>query len=252
MKKMRNADDYIKHLYIHMNELNQFVIVSGLNFQEFVSSVGQLENLLLLKPTVNTAESSFNMHTRMAFIEKKDLLKFSKQIQDRKEDLCWIDFEKEKRINLLTPQEQAELLYIGHKKEAIRSPFYHQLQNRFVYLETKDEKMTKLYVRKLTDTYELVVNVFNNLIQMKEKAVAFWRRKPNTAKVQFPVQICDQFKEELKDGALLSIYRIEKPKVTYVLEVRNLSEINFPDEIWDDLNSLLKNEADVIVKTTAK
>ena len=43
-----------------------------------------------------------------------------------------------------------------------------------------------------------------------------------------------------KDGALLSLYRIEKPKVAYGIEVRNLSEYSFPDEVWDDLNTILK------------
>lgn len=55
---------------------------------------------------------------------------------DSKKDLCWIDFCDERKLNLLTPQEQAELLYIGHKKEPIRSPFYHQLQNKYVYLSS--------------------------------------------------------------------------------------------------------------------
>lgn len=252
VKKMRNADDYIKHLYVHMNELNQFVIFSGLSFQEFVSSVDQLEHLLLLKPLSTNSEGSFNMHTRLAFIEKHDLLKFSKQVQDKKDDLCWIDFSDDKRINLLTPQEQAELLYIGHKKEPIRSPFYHELQNRFVYLEQKDEKLTKVYARNLVDIYEIVINVFNNLIQMKERAASFWRRRPISLNLQFPQEAYKNFREELQDGALLSIYRVEKPKVDYVLEIRNVSEINFPDEIWDDLNSLLKKKADTILKTNTK
>lgn len=251
-KKMRNADDYMKHIYVHMNEINQFAIFSGLNFQEFVSSVGQLDNLLLLKPTFSNGEGSFNMHTRLAFIENQNLMKFAKQIHDKKEDLCWIDFSEEKKINLLTPQEQAELLYVGHKKEPIRTPFYHQLQNRYVYLESKDQKITKIYVRELVDVYELVINIFNNLIQMKERAASFWRRRPASLNLQFSKDTYTHFHEELQDGALVSIYRIEKPQVAYVLEIRNVSDISFPDEIWDDLNSILKREPDTVFQTNTK
>lgn len=251
-KKMRNADDYMKHIYVHMNEINQFAVFSGLSFQEFVSSVGQLDHLLLVKPTSSNEECSFNMHTRLAFVEKQDLLKYAKQIQDKKDDLCWIDFSDEKKLNLLTPQEQAELLYVGHKKEPLRTPFYHQLQNRYVYLESKDQKLTKIYVRELTDVYELVINVFNNLIQMKERAVSFWRRRPASLNLQFSKDTYKHFYEELQDGALISIYRIEKPQVAYVLEIRNVSEVSFPDEIWDDLNSILKKEADTVFQTNTK
>lgn len=42
-KKMRAADDFLHHLYVHMNEINQFVIFSGLTFQEFVSSVSHFK-----------------------------------------------------------------------------------------------------------------------------------------------------------------------------------------------------------------
>lgn len=252
-KKMRNADDYIKHLYVHTNELNQFVIFSGLNSREFISSVGQLDNLLLLKHhQSNDEEGSFNMHTRLAFIEQKEILKFAKMASDQKRDLCWMDFKSEKKLNLLTPQEQAELLYIGHKKEPIRSPFYHQLQNRFVYLETKDEKLVKVYVRDVEEIFQIIVNVFNNLISVKERAASFWRRRPMSIAPTFNEDDCNHFREELNDGALISVYRIEKPKVAYVLEVRNVSEYSFVDEIWDDLNNILKYGADKTLQSTTK
>jgi len=134
-KKMRAADDFLHHLYVHVNELNQFVVLSGLKFHEFASSVGSLQNILLLKNEFE--DGSFNMHTRLGFVDEKSMPYFAKKISDSKQDLCWIDFSDEKKLNLLTPQEQAELLYIGHKKEPLRSPFYHQLQNKYVYLENK-------------------------------------------------------------------------------------------------------------------
>lgn len=245
-KKMRDADDFIHHLYVHMNELNQFVIFSGLTFREFVSSVGPLQNILLLKNEYE--DGSFNMHTRLEFVEDKGITKFVKKAMDSKKDLCWIDFSDERKLNLLTPQEQAELLYIGHKKEPIRSPFYHQLQNKYVYLSSEEEKISKIYFRDLEDILKLVTRVFNGVIQEKERPATFWRRKVSNLIPFFTDEMMGNFREEIKDGVLFSMYKIEKPKIAYVLELRSISDDYFPDEIWDDLNIILKQKPDKILE----
>ncbi|MGX9136246.1 hypothetical protein ACWV26_18220 [Rummeliibacillus sp. JY-2-4R] len=245
-KKMRAADDFIHHLYVHMNELNQFVIFSGLTFREFVSAVGPLQNILLLKNEYE--DGSFNMHTRLEFVEEKSVPKFVKKAMDSKKDLCWIDFSDERKLNLLTPQEQAELLYIGHKKEPVRSPFYHQLQNKYVYLSSEEEKTSKIYFRDLTDVNKLVTQVFNNVIQEKERLTTFWRRRVSNSTPQFMEEMMKNFREDVKDGVLFSLYKIEKPRLAYVIELRNISDEYFPDEIWDDLNSILKKKPEEILE----
>ncbi|WP_312754959.1 MULTISPECIES: hypothetical protein [Rummeliibacillus] len=246
-KKMRTADDFLHHLYVHMNELNQFVIFSGLTFREFVSSVGPLQNILLLKNEYE--DGSFNMHTQLEFVEAKGIPKFVKRVMDSKGDLCWIDFSDERKLNLLTPQEQAELLYIGHKKEPIRSPFYHQLQNKYVYLSSEEGRFSKIYFRDLEDVAKLVAQLFNNIIQEKERATTFWRRKASSFTPMFTKEMMRNFREDAKDGVLFSMYKIEKPKIAYVMELRSISDDDFPDEIWDDLNSILKKKPDKILET---
>ncbi len=244
-KKMRAADDYLHHLYVHKNEINQFAMLSGLTFREFVSAVGPLQNILLLKNEYD--DGSFNMHTRLEFVEEKSIPKFVKKAMDSKKDLCWIDFSDERKLNLLTPQEQAELLYIGHKKEAIRSPFYHQLQNKYVYLSSQDAKTSKIYFRDMSDLRKLVTQVFNNIIQEKERT-NFWRRKTGNMIPIIREELMGNFREDVEDGVLFSLYKIEKPKLSYVLELRSLSEEYFPDEIWDDLNNLLKRTPDKVLE----
>jgi hypothetical protein len=158
---------------------------------------------------------------------------------DAPTDLRWIDFAEERKLNILTPQEQAELLYIGHKKEPIRSPFYYQLQNRFVYLANEEENMTKIYFRELEDSESLVVNVFNRLVQEKEKGSAFWRRKQKEVLPSLSVERFKALRPLLKEGVLLSLYKLEKPKALYDVEIRLLPETVFPDEIWGELSSIL-------------
>ena len=108
VKKMKNADDFIHHLYVHMNDVDQFVIYSGLSFKQFFSSAEPMRNILLLKHQYE--DGSFNMHTHLDFIGTDDLNGFLKKLPDMKGDLCWVDFASEKNVNQLSPEEQSELL----------------------------------------------------------------------------------------------------------------------------------------------
>lgn len=243
-KKMKSADDFMYHIYVHMNEMGQFVIFSGLTFQKFVSAVGPLQHLLLLKHDYE--DGSFNMHTQLDFVMSEDVPHFAKKIADSKKELCWIDFIDERRVNQLTATEQAELLYLSHKREPIHSPFSQKLQNRFVYFSSHTERMTKIYFRQLSDADLLVSNVFNTSIREKEGTSSFWRRKSKAAIPHVSAELLQSYRFFAKEGALLSLFKSDKTK-EYGIEIRNLAEYSFTDEVWDDLDTILKNVCDEII-----
>ncbi|MFJ7953316.1 hypothetical protein ACIQZG_17565 [Lysinibacillus sp. NPDC096418] len=243
-KKLKSAEDFMYHIYIHMNDVDKFVIFSGLKLTQFVASVQPLHHLLLLKHSYE--DGAFNMHTHLGYVPDEEVAHFVKKSAESKE-LCWVDFMDERKLNQLTPMEQAELLYISHKKEPVTSPFFNKLQNRFVYYSSDIEKMTKIYFRHLNDSELLVANVFNSLIQEKERSISFWRRKVKSTIPSLTPEFLRAYRSFAKEGALLSLYRIEKPKSTYGIEIRNLSDYSFPDEVWDDLNTILKNEHDELI-----
>ena len=247
-KKQRTAEDYIKHLYIHMNDVGHFVIFSGLSLKQFVNAVDPIQNLLLLKHDYE--DGLFNMHTQFDFIPGEDLKKFVKEMVDTKNDLCFVDFLKEKDLNNLTPLEQAELLYIGHKKEPIHSPFFSKLSNRYVYYASLNDKMTKIYFRFLNDYEVLVSNVLNSLIKEKEGNGSFWRRKSKEAIPTLDPIVLKAYRPFVKEGALLSLYKMEKPNNCYGIEIRTLSDYDYADEVWDDLNIILKQSYDELIKIT--
>lgn len=246
VKKERDIEDFLHHIYIHMNEADQFVMFSGLTMQQFVRSLGPLQHLLLLKHKYE--DSSFNIHTQLEFVPDEEVLAFTKEFMDNPTDLRWIDFKDEHNLNMLTSQEQAELLYIGHKKEPIRSPFYYQLQNRFVYLSNEEESMTKIYFRELNDSLRLVVNILNQVVLTKERGASFWRRKQKVGYPELTMEQIFSHKPLLKEGVLLSLYKREKSKVSYDLELRLLPESVYPDEIWDELTSLMKQSPDETIR----
>ena len=243
-KKMKSADDFMYHIYIHMNEIDRFVIFSGLTLPKFVSAVGPLQNLLLLKH--NYEDGLFNMHTQLDFITSDGISQFVKKVGDTPKELCWVDFVDEKNVNQLTPMEQAELLYFSHKREPLRSPFSNKLQNNYVYFSSGVEKVTKIYFRNLHDFDILVSKVFNTYIHEKERASGFWRRKSKAAIPTVTAELVYMYRAFAKEGALFSLFKSEKTK-EYAIEIRLLVDYSFVDEVWDDLSKILKIPCDETV-----
>jgi len=246
-KRLRAADDFIYHIYIHMNDVDQFVIFSGLKLQQFVSSVDPLRNLLLLKNTYD--EGMFNNHTQHDYVVPEDIKQFVKKANNATE-LCWIDFAYERQLNDLTAREQAELLYIAHKREPISVPFFQKLQNRYVYIASTGEKVTKIYFKHLSDADMLIANVFNQIIRERENVTTLFRRRNKGSAPSITPEFLKAYRSYAKEGALFSLAKSDKTKATYEIEVRNLAHYNFPDEIWDDLKLIMKDQADDVIHIT--
>lgn len=245
-KKTRNVDDYLHHLFIHMNDVNQFVIFSGFSLKQFFGAASPLKNILLLKHDYKDA--LFNMHTQLEYIPNDEFHNFIKKMEDTKQDLCWIDFADEKYVNLLTPMEQAELLYLGHKKEPVKSPFFVKLQNKYVYCSSSNDKSVKIYFRILEDSELLISSIINNIIKEKEGNGGFWRRKSKDTIPTIDVATLQTYRNHFKEGALISLYKMEKPDNHIGIEIRTLYDYDYPDEVWDDLKVILKNEYDELIK----
>ncbi|RNF38559.1 hypothetical protein [Planococcus salinus] len=240
-KKPLNANYYIQHLYVYLNDADQFALFSGLTFAHFMDAMQMPKNLLLLKHAYEDA--SFNMHTYMDFVPQEEYSQLRKVRANKKSEFCWIDFKSEKQLNSLTPREQAELLYIGHKKETLRPPFYPTLQNEFVYLASQDERTTKIYFRHISRLNELVGNYFTGLIRREENGQNFWRRKAKDLIPELPQDILSTLRKDFRDGVLLSLVDPERTKKTIEIHVRPVEEISFLDEFESDIQEHLKQEA---------
>lgn len=244
-RKMKTAEDFMHHLYVHMNDVDHFVVYSGLTLRQFMTSIEPLKNVLLLKHSYE--DGSFNMHTQFDFATAEEIPDFIKKQMDTKKDLCWTDFNSEKNVNALTAFEQAELLYFGHKREPLASPFNAKLQNRYAYYSSLDDKMTKIYFRFMGDSESLVANLFNRMIKEKEAAGSFWRRKAKDISPELDPTALRAYRSYVKEGALLSLYKMDK-SAHYGIEIRALSDYDFPDEVWDDLNEILKHGFDELIQ----
>jgi hypothetical protein len=245
-KKSKSADDYLYHLYMHMNDVDQFVIFNGLSTKELLQAIDTPANLMLLKHHYD--DGSFNIHTKFDFVEAEDLIHFKKDLDATIADLCWIDFNNERYLNQLTPLEQAELLYFAHKKEPLSSPTFIKLQNRFMYYYTFSNNETKIYFRFLEDCEIIVAALLNRAIKEREVTGSFWRRK---AKVKSPIVdpiLLKALRPLIKEGALISLYKLDKPSSTYGIEIRVLSDLQFSEEVWENLDVILKQSFDEYIQ----
>ncbi|MFD1032025.1 hypothetical protein [Metaplanococcus flavidus] len=240
VKKVNNMEHYVQHLYIYLNDADQFALFSGLTFAQFMDAMKMPKNLLLLKHSYDDA--SYNMHTQMEFASQEEFPALRKSRTAKEGEFCWIDFRSEKQLNSLTPQEQAELLYIGHKKEAVRSPFYSTLLNEFVYLSTEDEQTTKIYFRNLERMNELVGNYFIQSIRREDHGQNFWRRKVKDMIPELPDEILKSLKNLYREGILISLADPEKTKNTVELHIRQVEEISFMDDFWSDIDNYTNQE----------
>lgn len=227
-----------------MNDVDHFVVFSGLSCKQFFSAIEPLKNVLLLKHSYE--DGSYNMHTQFDFISTEDMPVFLKKLPDLQNDFCWVDFDSEKNVNTLTPHEQAELLYFSHKQEPLTSAFSHKLQNRYAYYHDASDKMSKIYFRFLADSEYLVANVMNQIIREKEGTGGFWRRKNRKTSCAVDPLVLRECRSYAKEGALLSLYKMEK-QGQYGIEIRTLANYDFPDEVWDDLNEILKVNYDEVI-----
>lgn len=244
-KKMKVADDFVHHLYIHMNDVDHFVIFSGLTCKQFFLCAEPMKNVLLLKTSFD--DGSYNMHTQHNFVSTEDMPHFIKKLTDNQLELCWLDFDSEKNVNQLSAQEQAELLYFAHKREPLHTPFFHKLQNRYAFYANPSDKMVKVYFRFLADVEQLTAKLFNYMIKDKSDTAGFWRRKSRSQVAYLDPLVLRSIRHYVKEGALLSLYKIEKSG-HFGIEIRTLSNYNFPDEVWDDLNDILKQDYDELLK----
>lgn len=204
-------------IYVHLNEKDKFVLSHGIEFKEFVDSLfDKMNHLLLIKHRFDDAD--FNMHTMLDYVPKKRLMKLAGDNVDEYGDFCWIDFEEMEGVDEIPGQVLAELLYLGHVKEPLRAPFYNYLGNRFTYLAQEDGWFNRTYYRDLNDYYQLL----SQLIPMKigevrpEKNLLGLKRKRKYPNVDQHLLL--SLKSYMSEGMAISIkdiiqnrFRIELP-----------------------------------------
>lgn len=155
---MKRCFMWSNFVYISIDIENNKVVSSGIDFHDFTNAIGACENYLLLAG--EPEKSNFSMNLQMEYVSKDQADDFLKMSVEDWGDFCWVDFQDEKDLEMLSKREQAEMLYMGHKKEPLQNYRIHGLRNEFAYLCHDDGIWNQIYMKDL----ELYNKVFKYIL----------------------------------------------------------------------------------------
>ncbi len=230
-------------LYVHLNDRDQYVLSYGIEFFEFARSLSDsLNHLLLLKHRYE--DGDFNRHTLFQYVQEDGVEKLVADNVNAYGDFCWIDFEEIEALNVLSGQEIAEILYLGHIKHHLKLPFYNQLGNRFVYLAHEDGWFNKTYYRNFNDFFRMLGNVLaGKLGELKpEKTLLGIRKKKSYPSVG--KEILKSLTPALKEGAVFSLKNMEQNRNRIEIPIWVIGDFSNMDDMYDEYKEASRNNPD--------
>jgi hypothetical protein len=207
----------LSQLYIHLDTISNAVTAYGLKNQDFLRPIRKYpNNLLVLDP--NFEQGTYDSNSGLRYIEgQREVTSFFRRIRNRRKDeeVRWIDFNEVSMLERLSPLEISELLYLGHMRKNLHSPFFYKLQNNFIYFEFSDA-MSKIFYRHL-DEFHRVLNkkIVHTVFQrMNMKKIPFTKHM----KVEHITrEIIDEIRELLSQGLVFDFSQEGMKEQQYVI-----------------------------------
>lgn len=225
-------------IYIHLDSISNAVMSKGLTVQDFQASLRhEPENLLLLNPDADDGE--YESHTGLHIVREAQVKLFFQRTQRRDTDeLKWIDFSDLHLVKQLTPIEISELLYFGHMKTHLHSPFFYKLQNNYVFLRV-NEHVNKIYYRHLDDFYYILANKLCCTMtqEINSHQRGFFMKKTYEV-APIPLDILKSLKSALEDGVVFHFPDLTMENKDYHLpiymvedQLRKVEDIQYTKEM---------------------
>ncbi|WP_125705770.1 hypothetical protein [Lacticaseibacillus daqingensis] len=191
-------------IYVHYEPLAHLFLTAGLSASDVLAaSKAPFRHLLLLPPVSDTAfidpHTGFN---EISGAEAVTAFLRSKQARDR----AWLDYKHGSYLRELTPNEIAELLYLGHAKTHIQPPYYYKLQNQVVYLPLANDMVT-LYVRKLDLFSQTLSAAIVRHLRLAANDQPFWLRLRQLHVPAVPNAVIAALYPEFEEGLMLDFSR---------------------------------------------
>ena len=208
------------YLYVHFDGISNSILTKGMGHEDFNRYTGNHpENLLLLNPYER--EGEYEPHTGFRVIRGSEnvMQYFSLMEKQRTNELKWIDFKDYQALQRLTPNEISELLYFGHMKNQLRSPFFYQLQNNFAFFELTS-KTTKIYYREIEDFYGMLAKKVSSLVtQQINSNYSFFSRRKKCEIPEVPPEIVKDLKSTMQEGIVFNFSQTKWENEEYVVPI---------------------------------
>jgi len=230
-------------IYLHLNEEEDFIVSSGIEFYEFMNSLGdKVTNILLLKHRFEAGY--FHMHSLFEYVPKEIQTVLIEDDVYGYGDFCWIDFNNEENLDDLSELEISQLLYLGHKKMHLQRPFYKLLNNSFVYLAHDDGHRNKMYFKNLKDLDILLRNCIpNKLSNLKvEKSFLGLRKQKEYPFIQ--PEIFPQLKNAMLEGIVISLKDLVQTRTKIEVPIVVIGDYINMDDMMEDYEQLDKEAWD--------
>jgi len=195
-------------VYVHIDNISNAVLTQEISAADFHNGIiHQPRNLLLLDPTNDMGE--FEAHTAMKIIRGSEAVEKYFQSAERKNIRSnkWIDFTDTLMLKELSAIEISELLYFGHMKTHLHSPFFYKLQNNFAYFNLQDG-LTRTYYRYLDEFYHVLSQKITHIVLEKLNSKRSFFQKPKSIKA-VPADIIKKLSDMMKEGLVFSFDQTE-------------------------------------------
>ncbi|GAE89771.1 hypothetical protein [Acetivibrio straminisolvens] len=139
-------------VYVKIDRNNSMVHSTGITFKDFSMGLNLDKCYLILAGYSH--ECRFNTKLLLEYVTKEQARSLIEQDVYAFGDFCWVDFENEKQLHLVTDEELARLLFMSHQKRPLGSFRIDSLMNEYGYLCHDDGycNYTYLYDIKSTKT----------------------------------------------------------------------------------------------------
>lgn len=236
-------------IYVHIDVTSNAVLSKGIAHEDFIHSiVHHPKNLLLLNPSAE--EGEYDLHTGLKIIKGESAVNdYFSMLRRRKanEEIKWIDFSDVTLLKELTPIEISELLYFGHMKNSLRSPFFYKLQNDFVFFEFVDH-MTRVYYRYIEEFYRILADKISRVVLEKvNDKKTFFRRGTSVDKLN--IDFLKEMKPILQEGVVFCFQQMSTKGNEYSIPIYIVE-----DSLWKTKNFIYREEPIIatLVYNTAK
>ncbi|MFF2484625.1 hypothetical protein [Paenibacillus sp. NPDC058071] len=210
-------------IYMIYNENEQSVTSMGIEFIDFINCLTIEPNNILLLESGYTGED-FHYGLRLEFVRKENLNDLYKENVYSYGDFCWVDFDELITIDNLTPHEKAELLYLGHYKQPLGSPFFEKLNNKYVYLSHDDGWFNKIFYKDKNQYIDALGRLVSNRVKSYRKNVS-----------PLSQDIVEQLTLFAKDGILIDLYRIIKSRNSVEIPFNVIGKMMDFDDVYNNM-----------------
>ncbi|WP_110111710.1 peptide ABC transporter permease [Bacillus sp. CGMCC 1.16541] len=236
---MSKADGIRDVVYIHNHLAERYFTAYGIEFKEFVHSLPRpLTNVLLLKHQFE--DSDYHFPTHLDYVEDEQIWSLVEDNVYQYGDFCWIDFDDLSSLDLLEPAELAALLYLGHYKKPLVTPFSNKLSNQFVYLAHDDGSSNKTYYRDVYDVKHLISRLIPlKITLLKQKRFALRRKKVEYPPV--PLVLANTLLTLMSDGLIIDFEAMIQTRKDIQIPIYTIGkEMIDMDELYNDRHEYKK------------